>query len=369
MIKFKKEFYLECSNQSMRISLLLLAFVSWLHSQGQTAVPYIGGAYHKGFVIVHSRAVRAVEDSYPQGFQIDFGKHKISEKVWNACNCYPRAGVSFTFWDFDNPDVLGYGLSGVYYLQPVFRADKDFSFSVRGGIGLSYQTNPHDPISNPDNQSYSTSVAFPLELGLGFHYKLGELWQIEARMMYKHISNGGLSQPNKGINWPTAGLSLSRYLKPISFPEREKSDWRLAAPDRTRNDISAFATYQEPKDGLYLVSGGLEFKHARRIGRLNNLSLGGEWMYDTNQAKLSEGSDPETGHHAGAALGHEFILGNFLFSQQIGVYILKPSSRPEDLYQRYGLSYRISQSLFFGVSLKAHGHVADFLDLRMGFSF
>jgi hypothetical protein len=117
------------------------------------------------------------------------------------------------------------------------------------------------------------------------------------------------------------------------------------------------------------VSGGLEFKHARRVARLSNVSLGGEWMYDTNQAKLAEGKSPETGHHLGAAVGHEFILGKFLFSQQIGVYFLKPSSRPEDLYQRYGLNYRINPSLLVGVNLKAHGHVADFLDMRIGFSF
>ncbi|HKK38533.1 MAG TPA: acyloxyacyl hydrolase [Cryomorphaceae bacterium] len=353
----------------MRLLLFFLALVSLMFSHGQGSVPYLSGAYHKGFVIVHSRAVRAIEDSYPQGFQLDFGKHNTSEKIWNACNCYPRTGVSLTFWDFDNPDVLGYGLSGVFYLQPVFRADKDFSFSVRGGIGLSYKTNPHHPVSNPDNQSYSTSVAFPLELGLGFHYKLGELWQIEARMMYKHISNGGMRQPNKGINWPTAGLAISRYLRPISFPERKKTDWRLNASERIRNDLSAFATYQEPTDGIYLVSGGIEIKHARRIGRLSNISIGAEWMYDTNQAKLSEGKRRETGHHTGAAIGHEFILGKFLFSQQFGVYFLKPSSRPEDLYQRYGLNYRLNPSLLVGDSLKAHGHVADFLDLRMGFSF
>lgn len=353
----------------MRISLFFLALISCFFCQSQSSVPYISGAYHKGFVIVHSRAVRAIEDSYPQGVQMDFGKHNTSEKIWNACNCYPRKGVSLTFWDFDNPDVLGYGLSGVFYLQPVFRADKDFSFSVRGGIGLSYQTNPHNSVSNPDNQSYSTSVAFPLELGLGFHYKLGELWQIEARMMYKHISNGGLRQPNKGINWPTAGLAISRYLRPISFPEREKTDWHLDAVDKARNDLSVFATYQEPEDGVYLVSGGLEFKHARRIARLSNISLGGEWMYDTNQAKRSEGSRRETGHHVGVALGHEFILGKFLLSQQFGVYLFRPSSRPQDVYQRYGLSYFIHSSLFVGVSLKAHGHVADFLDLRVGYSF
>jgi Flp pilus assembly pilin Flp len=244
-----------------------------LTGMGQDAIPYLSTSYSKGFVIVHSRAVRAIEDSYPQGIQLDLGKHKISEKAWHACNCYPRTGISLTFWDFDNKDVLGYGLTGFYYLQPIFRADKDFSFSVRGGLGLSYQTNPHDPTSNPDNQSYSTSVAFPLELGVGLHYKLGELWQVEARFMYSHISNGGLKQPNKGINWPNAGIAVSRYLKPISFPEREKTDWRMEDSPRRRTDLLGFVTYHEQEEGDFLISGGLEIKHARRIARINNLTI------------------------------------------------------------------------------------------------
>jgi len=353
----------------MRLCLAVILFIVGADAFSQSSVSYVSSGYFHGSVIVHSRAVRAVKDSYPQGFQVELGKHKTSEKVWNACNCYPRTGVSLTLWDFDNRDVLGYGITGVYYLQPVFRADKDFSFSVRGGLGLSYKSNPHDPVSNPDNLSYSTAVAFPLELGLGFHYKIGNQWQIEARLMYNHISNGGLSQPNKGINWPNIGLSVSRYFRPVSFPERVKTNWRLDTISRKRTDVTVFTTYQEPENGIFLFSGGLEVKHARRIARMNNLSIGTEWMYDTNQAKNSEGMERATGNHLGAAFGHEFILGKFLFSQQFGVYFLKPSSRREDVYQRYGLVYRFNPSFSAGASLKAHGHVADFLDLRIGYSF
>lgn len=355
--------------KTIRAFLLLpLIFISH-HVFCQVPVSYFSAAYHKGFVLVHSKAVRAVKESYPQGFQLDFGKHATSKEVWDACNCYPRSGISLTIWDFDNPRVLGYGATAVYYLQPVFRINKNFSLSVRGGMGLSYQSNPHDAVTNPDNQSYSTSLAIPLELGTGFHYQLSDLWQVEARLMYKHISNGGMRQPNKGINWPTAGMAISRYLHPISFPERVKSNWKKEEVASTRTDLLLFGTYQEPADGIYMMSGGAAVKHARRVGRLSNVSAGCEWMYDTEQARLSRGERHASGHHLGGSLGHEFILGRFLFSQELGVYLLTPSSRAEDLYQRYGLYYRFNSSLIFGASLKAHAHVADFFDLRLGYSF
>jgi hypothetical protein len=187
--------------------------------------------------------------------------------------------------------------------------------------------------------------------------------------MYNHISNGGLQQPNKGINWPTVAIAVSRYFQPMEFPERDKLDWRVKGEKRSRLEITSFVTYQEPEDGYYLVSPGIEVKYAYRVARISNVSGGAEWMYDTNQAKLSSEMGNEQGNHLGIAAGHEFILGKFLFSQQFGVYLLKSPSRPQDVYQRYALMRRLGDHFSFGASLKAHGHVADFLDLRIGFAF
>lgn len=351
-----------------RLGFLTVVFLSQFAS-GQEVSKYFSARAHAGFVIVHSRAVRAVEDSYPIGMELDYGFHNTSEKSWANCNCYPKSGLTISLWNFDNPAVLGYGITAMYYLQPVFRADRDFSFSIRGGFGLSYQSNPYDAESNPDNLSYSTYFAFPLQLGLGFNYKLSAQWQLELNAVYNHISNGGLKQPNKGINWPSAAIGVTHYFDAISFPEREKSDWRLNSGKRTRTDITIFATYHEPVDGYYLLSGGFDIKRARRVGRLSNLTFGLEWMYDTYRTKLGEPDEDPSGNHLGTAIGHEFILGRFLFGQQFGYYIYHPESRPEDFYQRYSLVYRASSDWAFGFALKAHGHVADFIDLRLALSF
>ena len=39
---------------------------------------------------------------------------------------------------------------------------------------------------------------------------------------YNHISNGGLKQPNKGINYPTLALGLDYIPNPILIQNREK---------------------------------------------------------------------------------------------------------------------------------------------------
>lgn len=67
--------------------------------------------------------------------------------------------------------------------------------------------------------------------------------------------------------------------------------------------------------------------------------------------------------------GHSFLLGRFIFSQAFGVYLYDPYKTNDPGYQRYGLVYRIGKHIQAGVNLKAHRHVADFPDLRIGVVF
>ena len=353
----------------MKISIsIVLIFLSWFaHSQDH--FNYISARLDQGYVLIHSRELRPIENSYPIGIELDFGRHKTSQKVWDNCNCYPKTGVSVTFWDFDNREVLGYGITSMYYVQPVFGAKNKLSFSVRGAMGLSYQSQPFDEETNPDNLSYSTYVAFPLQVGLAAHYKLGGKWKLDFNAVFNHISNGGLQEPNKGINWPTVGLGVSRYFQEPVFPERKVTDWRADNPDLKRWDLTLFGTYHQPQSKFFLISGGLEIKYARRVSRLDNITGGVEWMYDNGQADLSTEDDPVNGNNFGLAVGHEFILGKFLFGQQFAAYLLKPETQGADVYQRYSLVYRITPGFSAGFSLKTHGHVADFADVRVGWSF
>ncbi len=353
----------------MRIALLGFLLLSLFDLVAQDHYKYLGARLDYGYVIIHSRALREIKNSYPRGLEIDLGKHTISEKAWNSCNCFPKSGVSLTFWDFDNQRVLGYGITGMYYLQPTFGASNKINLSVRAALGLSYQSRPYDKESNTDNQSYSTYVAFPLQLGSALHFRISPYWNLDLNFVYNHISNGGMKEPNKGINWPTVGLGVSRYFTEPIFPEREKTSWRTTNLDFDRLDFFIFSTYHQPRSFYYLISMGIEVKYSRRISRINNLTVGSEWMYDSGQADLSTDEKTVNGNNVGVVVGHEFILGDFLFGQQFATYLIRPQTQKASFYQRYSLVYKVFKSYHVGVALKAHGHVADFVDIRVGYSF
>lgn len=356
--------------------LLLAIFLTsgpWAFAQNSrdsvNSVKLIGLKLHKGSVLIHSRDLRPIEDSYPTGVEVDLAWHKGSLKAWESCLCYPKLGVALTYWDYDNREVLGQGVTGLFYIEPVFNTRGRVNYSIRAGFGLSYQNNPFDAISNPDNLSYSTNLGFPLQLGGTAHFRLKQRWLLNTSLVYNHISNGGVRQPNKGINWPSIGVGMAYYLTDFEFKKRTKTVWRAKGPPQKRWDITMFLAYEEPRDNLFLFSPGIEVKWSKQFARVNAYTLGGELMYDNGTGYVLEslGEEPNS-IKAGLAVGHEFLLGKFLFSQQFGAYLSNPNPEHPGVYQRYGLVFRINRTFNAGISLKAHGHVANFLDFRVGIS-
>lgn len=333
-------------------------------------VQVLGGRFHQGYLFIHSKELRPLGRPYPIGGELNFGWHKTSRKAWESCNCYTKLSLSLAYWDYDNREVLGRGLISLFTLEPVFGAGNLFSFTFQASFGLSYQDTPYDPETNPDNLGYSTYIAFPLRLGFGTYIRLSPRFYLDVILAYNHFSNGGMKEPNKGLNWITASLGLSYYLKTPQFFKREKIPWRSLGPPETRLDLFAFTTYQQPISKKFLFSFGAELKGSRQVARVNAITLGMEWMYDSGRNfQMDQIEQSGTAHSLGAAIGHEFLLGKFIFSQQFGFYLLKPPIQSADVYQRYGLVFRLSRKLGIGINLRSHGHVADFLDVRFGYFF
>ena len=351
------------------VSLLLSLTALGRPPDSTRLVHQVGLKLHQGFVLVHSRDVRPMRNSYPTGLALDFAWQKVSERAWNACHCYPRLGFSLTGWNYGHDDILGQGVTGMFFIEPLFGAWRKVSFSIRAAFGLSYQNRPYDARRNPDNRSYSTFVAFPLQLGGSAHIRLGPQWTLDISALYNHFSNGGIREPNAGVNWPTMAIGLGHYLQAPRFQNRTRYDWRENATPQTRIDLVFFMGFQEPRSKMYLFSPGFELKYSRQVTRLSALTAGGEWLVDNGARYLQEVAGKSNDwNKGGIALGHEFLLGKVLFSQQFGVYVYNKIPGSADVYQRYGLTYRLLPRLQAGISLKAHGHVADFLDFRIGFS-
>ena len=334
---------------------------------------YLGLRAHYGSMIIHSRALKDIGKANPFGLELTAGLHSASQRSWDACNCYPKSGIIISVWDFDKPDILGYGFSTLAFIEPVFGVHNRVSFSIRAGTGFSFLSKPFDPESNPYNFSYSTHIAFPLLLGVAGNVRLSPHLNFNLNLVYNHISNGGLREPNKGINWPTVAFGIDYLPFNYQLPKREINDWRRGNRERLQTALFVFASAKQlnhAESKMYPIA-GIEIRQSYRVSRLSLISLSAEMIYDgSDKEEIRRNPLIDADHiQAGLMAGHSFLLGRFVFSQALGVYLYDSYKANDLVYQRYELLYRFSKHFQAGVNIKAHRHVADFLDFRMGVGF
>ena len=361
-------------NTIFAISLLIFPYPFFVKGQSpnpdKVKTPVVLGIRgHYGFIIPHSETIKDAAYSNPWGIEADFGWHLNSEKAWQSFGTYPRIGFTLSYFDFDNPDTLGNAFSGTVYFEPFLAVRKKLHASFRFGVGISYLDKVYDAESNPYNLFYSSPISFLLQANFSVNYRINPHFNAKIAGFYNHISNGGGREPNKGINFPTLSLGLEYLLRTSPFPEKEKEDWRTIHEKR---DKIAFTLYSAAKRKSSDVNGrnilaGISANYSRVIGRMSALSIGTEWLVDNHTKWKIQQEQKDISHHKGSLfLGHDLLLGRFIFFQQLGWYYYKPYQGHAALYQRYGIHFNISKSFFAGVSLKSHGDVADFLDARIG---
>ena len=364
--------------KGFRISMfaLLLCFSTLAKGQTDTLIDpkpsfSFGLQVHSGFIIPHTESIRSISYSSPWAIEADLAWHYSDTKSQSYCNCLPRLGLSFMYINFDNPSILGHGLTMAPYAEPFISLGRKWNISIRFSAGAVYLSNVFHPVTNPDNLFYSTHFSFILTLNPVLNYQLSPNWNLRIGGNYNHISNGGNHQPNKGINFPTASFGFDYIFHPVDFSQ--KAVQSIQVTRKNSLNVLLLGTvqipFQETNNRKLLY--GFNATYGRSITRLSMLTAGAEFVNDgalKTELKRNDSTPPD--HKRIAILaGHELQIGKFSFSQQLGIYIYAPFKAMDPLYQRWGLDYHLSDRLFIGTNLKAHRQIADFLDVRIGFKF
>jgi len=326
-------------------------------------------SFHKGFIIPHSAAIRSVSYSKPWITEIDLAWHFSTEKAWQYCSCYPRIGLSAQYINFDNLKVLGRGYALTPYVEPFLSAYRKFSLSVRFAAGIIYLDNVYHPIHNPENLFYSSHISYLLSVSTAINYRLTSSFNIRLAGNYNHISNGGNREPNKGINFPTLSIGFDKYLEPVKFISREKATSKIPEK-RSVFKLALLGTAKKPfpeENNRFLLF-GIYFSWSYFLGGQSAFTTGLEYINDRSLKEFLKRTEASYPDHKkiGYLAGHEFQLGRFRFSQQLGIYLYSPAKAKDPVYQRWGLDFFVLKSFYMGANLKAHRHVADFMDFRVG---
>lgn len=324
------------------------------------------------YTLVHTPEIDEVRGSRPIGITASYQKQFLDSIAWEHCACNPRTGLMGGWFYLDDPETLGNSAFLAGFAEPFIWTGRRIDLSLRGVFGATYQDSPYHPERNPENQAYSTKFSFFLQFGVHGHIRLDDRNSLKLSAIYDHSSNGGVAKPNKGLNHPGFSIGYERSLSPLRFPDRDPSSRTLSNED-PRLDLIVFGggkTIGSARDKFYGF-GGHQLRYAHPLSPLHGMTFGAAWLVDGALRKELRGSGRGgTDHQRGSlTLGHEFRMGRFLFTQQLGVYLYDPSGTDDPIYHRWGLSYHLTPRHFIGLNLKAHRHIADHIDLRFGISF
>lgn len=329
-----------------------------------------GARSHVGFIIPHSSELKGISNTTPWGIQVEWSKLRATEKAWNNCNCYAQSGLSFNYYNYGNPQELGNSYNLIYFAEPYLNFGKKLFYSFRSGIGVTFLDQLYNSETNPRNTFYSSSISFILQASLNVNYQLNQKMTISLSGNYNHISNGGMKQPNKGMNFPTASLGLSYHPDKKTLEKRDKN---MINKSKLLYYARLFGTLPEVEGNeietnerklLLGISGGILY----HLTQTNAVNGGFEFISNGAYKAAAEKQDLDYDHHEiNFLVGHNFVFGRITFNQQLGVYLYRPfPSTSKDIFQRYELLYQLGDKFQIGTSLKAHGHVADNFDLRFG---
>nr|MBI1229702.1 acyloxyacyl hydrolase [Cytophagales bacterium] len=346
------------------IPLFFLVIIANNYAQHDSGIRYrLDGQY--GFIIPHAADLVEISQSNPVGISLGFDKISFVEKNWKNCHCFYYLGVNLSHFSYNNPEVLGSAtaLSGTF--EPILWKFNKIQLNLRSSFGVAYLSRVYDTETNPSNTFFSSPISFLLAVSPTLQWHLRDDLALNLSFNYNHISNGGQKQPNRGMNFPMLGVGMSYLPKPISLPKyaREKPNGQRFLYLEAYGTLRGESTGDNRQPLLGVTFGGVQ-----RIGSFQGLGAGFESQWDNS---LLVGANQRNRLIHAPFLSHHFLFGRVDFGQRFGVYVQKPDIYEPDklFYQRYTLSYLLKNAVRIGVALKAHGHVAENIEVRLGYQF
>lgn len=371
LIKFAKDH--RRARKSPVVLCFSMCFIFWVSFCGSSKGQESGNAFfpgahaHYGFIIPHTAKIEPVSHTKPYGIELDFNWLHTSFDSWKVFHTYNISGIQLAYYNYQNPGIVGSSYALTAYTEPLISRGKRFIFSVRGGGGISYQTEIYDYEHNTLNRFFSTRISFPLHLSARLRYGISDDVFLILSGNYNHISNGAMRLPNMGINFPTASAGIELF--PKTFPNLNHG----YVPDRNTSSRDRYLLVQgitgyKVVYGQSTWSWGVSSRYTQKLRTFYALNAGAELILDKGVKRMIEIEDLSLDYKRFAVTaGQDFFLGRIVFSQYLGIYLYTPYKAKDPVYQKYEISYRILPGLLTGVYLKAHTSDAELFGFSMNY--
>lgn len=326
---------------------------------------------YKGSFLTTVPKAEYVRDSYASFAEVAVMFQSAGTRDWQVRHHYPSWGIALIHGNTGSREFIG-KMTALYLLVelPLVRSNR-YTLNLRAGAGPGIVDKPYDIVSNPKNTMIGTKLNAFINAGFINELRISEHVQINAGISFMHLSNGGTTLPNLGLNTPgvTAGLRYS--VVPVATKNTLLKEG--FTPETVIRVQTAIALRQASRVGgnHYLIN-LVQAEGGRRINP--NHYFGGGLQVTYNRSldyfPLEGPLDPVKKKKLQVGLygSYEHHFGKLSFPFQVGVYIYNKNLYPV-LFQQYGARFQVNKHFDVSMMLKSHLGKADFIHTGIGYKF
>ncbi len=345
---------------------------------------YIEVKGHTGYHLYTGELLSdAVENGY-NSLEIRYGWQQKDPEHWTSRYGYASYGIGYYSGFIGNPEVLGNPNALFGFVNfPLSNGKRKNVIEMGMAAGLTYNLEPYDEDSNPDNDAIGSSIAVYFNLYFGAAYKLTREMDLLYGLDFTHFSNGRITTPNYGFNMYGLNLGLRyHYNADQKFVDKDVYTDKLLRPRFDRPKTSKNIKLRENSIEVYLAGGTVQNEEDKgtdkrygvfsgvidyrfKFNSMHAVTAGLDYFYDGSL----EVDYPETKDQSliGAHLGYDFMFARMAIRLQAGAYLTDDKGKTPT-YIRAGFRYDITKWMFAQIAIKTEKTSrADWVEFGVGF--
>jgi len=357
-------------------SIFFVFFISSVQLFGQKGMFFnaVEFNYHPGFIMPHNKSIDYMTKENTSAFNINLIKQTNGEEPWQKIYHNPRIGYGFYHGTLGNNNVYGKSYSLYSFFEgPCWNYQNDFMLNYRLSYGVSYISKTFNLYDNYNNIAIGSNLNIHFSLMLNAALSITEKLTFVSGLNFTHFSNGKVKSPNKGLNVVSGSAGLRYLFSPVNYKKNSKVK---IPPVKDKNSFSIFWAHgvkdfnRFSKSKYYISSLTVNFEH--KYKQWGRYGIGTDVFYDNSLKNFIKDETKADNLNSklfrlGIHGSHDFIVGNFALSLQLGYYVYSKIFYITNLYSRVGIKYNMHKNWQAKISLKSHNANAEFIEFGIGY--
>jgi hypothetical protein len=312
---------------------------------------------------------------------LEIGRQTDGSREWHHLYGLPAYGVGVAMAS------LGSGVSRpvdayTFFSWPFAHFNDHLQMTTDFGMGVSWNWKTFNQRTNAYAPVLGSNMNARIDWGFYLRYVATPQTSLYAGIDYTHRSNGGMRQPDQGINviGPSVGLRYNltpeRVVRPIDDAPPFTPSWEyIVGLSGGRKNVLDEVNYLHDDFGAANITTGVQ----RQFYRYGKVAVGADLMYDGSSDARGDALHAGLVHQSafgdrlalGVYGGYEHVIGRFGAIVQAGYKVFNGSDNPNapGLYERYGWRVRFNDRMWGTFAVRAiSDRKADALEFGLGFS-